>query len=52
MQSCAGDRKRRDVAIVISYIAALDCYVTVSQKGALSVWTTKKVYQSIINTWL
>lgn len=37
----AGDRKRRDVVVVIKYIPSLDCYVTVSLKGSLAVWRAK-----------
>lgn len=36
-----GDKKRRDSIQSIKYIPHLDAYITASQKGALSVWSTK-----------
>ncbi|KAK2162660.1 hypothetical protein LSH36_94g03011 [Paralvinella palmiformis] len=38
----AGDRKRRDIVVAISHIPSLDCYLTASQKGTLSVYTSKE----------
>ncbi|ELT96575.1 hypothetical protein CAPTEDRAFT_219855 [Capitella teleta] len=37
----AGDKKRRDIVVRIKYIPALDSYLTASQKGSVSLWTTK-----------
>jgi len=37
----AGSKYRLDVAVAIRYVAPLDCYLTVSQKGTLSTWSNK-----------
>ncbi|KAK7504770.1 hypothetical protein BaRGS_00003798, partial [Batillaria attramentaria] len=37
-----GDRKRRDSVQHIKHINGLDCYLAASQKGAISVWTSKE----------
>ena len=36
-----GDRKRRDTVQSIQYIPSMDCYLTASQKGAISIWNNK-----------
>ncbi|XP_046579795.1 WD repeat-containing protein 64-like [Haliotis rubra] len=45
----AGDRKRRDTVQCLKYVPAIDAYVTVSQKGALSIWTNKLRLQACID---
>ncbi|KAL8568266.1 hypothetical protein ACOMHN_040839 [Nucella lapillus] len=45
----AGDRKRRDSVQHIKYIPALDSYIASSQKGAISVWTSKLRLQSCVD---
>ncbi|KAI0210520.1 WD repeat-containing protein 64 [Lamellibrachia satsuma] len=37
----AGEKKRRDIVISIKYLPQLDCYLTASQKGAVSLWSSK-----------
>ncbi|KAK2191768.1 hypothetical protein NP493_46g07030 [Ridgeia piscesae] len=37
----AGEKKRRDIVISIKYLPQLDCYLTASQKGAVSLWNSK-----------
>ncbi|CAH1792147.1 unnamed protein product [Owenia fusiformis] len=37
----AGDRKRRDIVQSIRHVPSLDGYLTVSQKGAISIWNSK-----------
>ncbi|XP_041352298.1 WD repeat-containing protein 64-like isoform X2 [Gigantopelta aegis] len=45
----AGDRKRRDTVQCIKYIQGIDSYLSVSQKGALSIWTNKLRLQSCVD---
>ncbi|XP_064601013.1 WD repeat-containing protein 64-like [Liolophura sinensis] len=42
----AGDRKRRDTVQCIRYIPNVDLFVTVSQKGGLSIWNGKMRLQA------
>nr|KAG5712352.1 hypothetical protein BaRGS_023931 [Batillaria attramentaria] len=45
----AGDRKRRDSVQHIKHINGLDCYLAASQKGAISVWTSKLRLQACVD---
>lgn len=39
-----GDKKRRDIVVRIRYVPTLDSYLTASQKGSVSMWTSKVRY--------
>ncbi|GAB1597979.1 hypothetical protein Ahia01_000074700 [Argonauta hians] len=38
-----GNRRKRDILQVIHYTALLDCYVTASQNGVISVWNSQNI---------
>ncbi|CAL1529452.1 unnamed protein product [Lymnaea stagnalis] len=45
----AGDKPRRDTIQRLKYIDALDCYISCSQKGAITVWSNKLRLQTCID---